>query len=102
MVSGSCLYLIYSFAGIYIYAPTASLQRGGSPPATVLDVTPSNLMGEVPVVLELGEMRNAPSLLPLQGPLWLGVVAPDGVLLVGQVELNCVLILNWTVWNRAV
>ena len=30
----------------------------------------------------------------LPGPLLLGVVAPDGVLSVGQIELNCVLMLN--------
>ena len=48
--------------------------------------------------------RNAEYLsLPLlPGPLWPEVVAPDRVLSMGQIELNCVLILNWTVWNRTV
>ena len=36
--------------------------------------------GEVPVMLEFGEMWSTPSLLSLPGPLWFGVVAPDWVL----------------------
>ena len=36
--------------------------------------------GEVPLMLELWEMRSTPSLASLPGPLWLGVVAPDRVL----------------------
>ena len=40
------------------------------------------------------------SLLP--GPLWPWVVAPDRVLSVGQIELNCVHMLNWIVWSRNV
>ena len=38
----------------------------------------------------------------LPGPHWPGVVAPDRVLSVGQIELKCVLMLNWIVWNRTV
>ena len=30
------------------------------------------------------------------------VVAPDSVLSIGQIELNCVLMLNWITWNRTV
>ena len=42
-------------------------------------------------------------LLPsLPGLLWSGVVAPDRVLSIGQIELNCVLMLNWIIWNRTV
>ena len=58
--------------------------------------------GGVPVMLEFWGMRNMPSLLLLPGPLWLRVVAPDRVLSMGQIELNCILMLNWTVWNRTV
>ena len=50
--------------------------------------------GEVPVMLELWGMRRTPSLPSLPGPLWLEVVAPDRVLSMGQIELNCILILN--------
>ena len=39
--------------------------------------------GEVPVMLELWEMRNIPSLPLLPGPLWPGVVALDGALSMG-------------------
>ncbi len=50
--------------------------------------------GEVPVMLELLEMQSTPSLPSLPGPLCPGVVAPDIVLSMGQIELNCVLMLN--------
>ena len=59
--------------------------------------------GEVPVMmLELWGMRSTPSLPALPGPLWLRVVATDRVLSMGQVELTCVLMLNWIAWNRTV
>ena len=45
--------------------------------------------GKVPV------MRSTPSLSSLPGPLWSGVVAPDRVLSMSQIELNCVLKLNY-------
>ena len=38
----------------------------------------------------------------LPGPLCAGVVEPDRALSMGQIELTCVLILNWIVWNRTV
>ena len=53
--------------------------------------------GEVPVMLELWEMRSASLLSSLQGPLRPGVVAPDRVLSMGQIQLNCALTLNWIV-----
>ena len=40
--------------------------------------------GEAPVTLE---MWTTPSLPSLPGPLWPGVVAPDMVLSIGQIEL---------------
>ena len=58
--------------------------------------------GEVPLRLELWGMRSTPSLLSLRGPHWLGVVAPDRVLSRDQIELNCILMLNWIAWNRTV
>ena len=39
-------------------------------------------------------MQSTPSLPSLPGPLWPGVVAPDRVLSMGQIELNCVLIVQ--------
>ena len=73
------------------------LCRGGKtlPLTSVLD-------GEVPIILKLQGMWNNPSLPSLPGPHWAGVVALDRVLSTGQIELNCVLILNWIVWNRTV
>ena len=56
--------------------------------------------GEVPVMLEFWKMQSTPSLLSLTCPLWSGVVAPYSVQSIGQIELNCVLMLNWIVWNR--
>ena len=50
--------------------------------------------GEVPVMLEIWEMRSTPSLPLLPGLLWPGVVAPDMALSMGQIELIYVLMLN--------
>ena len=47
-------------------------------------------------------MQSTPLLPLLSGPLWLGVVAPDRVLSMGQIKLNWVLMLNWIPWNRTV
>ena len=45
-------------------------------------------------MLELWGMQSTPSLPLLPGLLWLRVVALDRVLSRGQLELNCVLMLN--------
>ena len=45
------------------------------------------LDGEAPVMLELWGMRSTSSLLLLPGRLWSGVVAPDRVLSMNQMEL---------------
>ena len=42
--------------------------------------------GDAPAMLELREMQKTPSLPSLPGPLWLGVVAPDRALSMGQIE----------------
>ena len=47
-------------------------------------------------------MKSTPPLPSLPGPLWSGVVAPDRVLSMGQLEQNCVLMLNWIAWNGPV
>ena len=81
---------------------TASLQRG-KPPTNECpgyDTKQSNC--EFPVIVELWGMQSTLSLPLLPGPLWPGVVAPDRVLSMGQIELNCVHMLNWIVWNRTV
>ena len=45
-------------------------------------------------MLELWKIPSIPSLPSLPGPLWPGVLAPDRVLSMGQIELKFVLILN--------
>ena len=80
---------------------TASLQRGKTPPVSVLDMTLSKSDSEVPIMLELWGMWSTPSLPLFPGPLP-GVVAPDWALSMGRIELNCVLMLNCIVWNRTV
>ena len=47
-------------------------------------------------------MQSTPSLPFFQGPLSPGMVAPNKVLSMGQIEVKCVLVLNWIVWNRTV
>ena len=49
---------------------------------------------EVPVMLEIWGMQSTPSLPSLSGPLWPGVVPPVRAPSMGQIELNCVLMLN--------
>ena len=46
------------------------------------------------VMLELWGMRSTPSLPSLPGPIWPRVVAPERVLSMGQIELDCVITLN--------
>ena len=76
-------------------------------------------------MLELWGMLSTPSLQSLPAPLWSGVVAPDRVPSMGQIELNCnyaklnclkftvfifnyvltkkcVRIIKWIVWNKTV
>ena len=53
---------------------------------------------EVPVMLVLWRMQFNPSLPSFSGPLLPGVVAADRVLSMGQIELNCVLMLKWYAW----
>ena len=50
-------------------------------------------------MLELWGMWSTPSLPSLPGPLWPGVVAPDGVLSMCQIVSSCVLMLNFMAGN---
>ena len=45
-------------------------------------------------MLELGGMQSNSSFPSLPGPLWLGVLVPDRILSMGQIELKFVLMLN--------
>ena len=53
-------------------------------------------------MLELWGMQSTPLLRSLPDPLWPGVIAPHWVLSMGQIELNCLLMLNLIAWNRTV
>ena len=53
--------------------------------------------GGIPVMLELWGMWSTLSLPSLPGQLWPGVVASDRVLSMGQIELNCAIMLRWFV-----
>ena len=55
---------------------------------------------EVPLMLELWGKRSTPSWPLLPGSLWPRVVAPNRVLSMSQIELNCILMLTWIIWNR--
>ena len=46
------------------------------------------------MMLVLWRIWSASSLSSLQDPLWSRVVAPDWVLSIGQIELNCTPMLN--------
>ena len=54
------------------------------------------------VMLELFGMRSTPSLPSLPGPLWPGMVAPDRILSMVKIELNCVITINWIACDRTV
>ena len=81
---------------------TASLQRGKHSPNKYPGYDTKQSDGEVPMMLELWGMKSTPLLPLLPGPLLPGVVAPDRVPSMGQIELNCILMQNWIVWNRTV
>ena len=58
--------------------------------------------GDVPVMLELWGMQSTLSLPSLPRPIWPGRLAPDRVLSMGQIQLNCVLMQNRIALNRTV
>ena len=95
------LVILPSHLGLY-KTLTASLLKGKTTPNKYPWHDTKQSDGEVPVMLELCGMWSTPTLPSLPGPLWLGVVAPDRVLSMSQTELNCVLKLNWIVWNRTI
>ena len=74
---------------------TASLQKGKTSPMSVLNMTLNNLVMRLHECWSFKECR-----VPLY--CYIGVIATDRVLSMGQIELNCVLMLNWIVWNRTV
>ena len=55
--------------------------------------------GEIPVIWEIRGIRSTLSLTSLPGPLWLGVVASDRIIYMGQIDVNRVLMLKIIAWN---
>ena len=47
-------------------------------------------------------MKSTPPLSSLPGPLWPEMVTPHRALSIGQIEVNCVWMLNWIAWNRTI
>ena len=47
-------------------------------------------------------MRYTSLLSLFPGPLWPSVIASDRVLMIGQIDLICILKPHWIVWNRTV
>ena len=70
------------------------LCRGVNPPNECPGYVTKQSDHEVPVMLELWGIRCTPSLPSLLGSLCPGEIAPDRVLCMGQIELNCMLMLN--------
>ena len=58
--------------------------------------------GETSIMLDLCEIRSNPLLPSLPGPHLLGLLVRNRLPSIGQIELNCVLMLNWIVWNRTI
>ena len=66
---------------------TKSQQRSKTLLTSILNMTLSKSDGEALVMLEIWGMQSTPLLTSFQSPLWPGVVAPDRVLSIGQIEL---------------
>ena len=82
--------------------PASSLLRGEDSlnDCPGYDTKQSN--GEAPVILQLQRMQRTPFLTLLPGLIWPGVAAPDWIISMGRIKLNCVLMLNWSVWDWSV
>ena len=63
-------------------------------PMCVLEYDTKQSDGEAPVMLDLWGMQSTPSLPSLLGPFKPGLVAPDRVLSMCQIEVNCIFMLN--------
>ena len=92
---------LVQLAGVAEYTDCFSAE-GEAPPNECLGYDTKQSNGVAPLRLELRGMRSNHSLTSFLGPLWPGVVAPDRVLSISQIEINCVLMLNWIAWNKPI
>ena len=94
---------IYIYIYIYIYMYIYILaQRCQTPSYECLGYHSKQSDCGTSVIQELWGMRSIPSLPSFRVLLCPGVVAPDRVPCMGQIKLNCVLMLNWIFWNVTV
>ena len=84
-------------AGAVEYTHCFSAEKLRPPPNECPRYEAKQSDGEVPVMLKLWERLSTPLLPLLLVPLWSRVVAADRTLSIGQIALNCVLMLNWIV-----
>ena len=89
------IYSLAQSAGVVDYTDCISAEGWDRSPNECPNYDTEQSDGEVPVMLELCEMRSTPSTPMLSGPLWPRVEAPDRVLSMSQIELNCALMLAW-------
>ena len=76
--------------------------RGVRPLTSVVHMTLNNLMMRFQYSWSFGGMQSKYLLPSLPGPLWPRGVTPDKGQSMGEIELNCVLMLNWIARNRSV
>ena len=65
-----------------------------------MDMTLNNLMENFQWCWSFGGMQSTSSLTFLPGPLWPGIITPDGAQIYGLNRIICILMLNWNVWIR--
>ena len=80
---------MFQLAGVVEYTDCFSAEGVRPPPTSVKNMTENNRMGKALA------MHNSPLLSSIPRLPWPGVVAPDRILSMGQIELKSVLILNW-------
>ena len=80
--------------GYPIFTPDCIFWRGVRLPNERPGYDTKQSDGEASVMLDFWGVWSTSSLPLLPGPLWLRMVAPDRLLSMGQIELNCVLMLN--------
>ena len=87
-MSGGC-YMIYRKVEDYSYERPSRFGGWGCKihPSKYPGSDTKQSNGEAPVMLEFWRMWITPSLPSLPYPLWPGVVAPDRILSMGQIEL---------------
>ena len=104
MLCHQCMFITFltAFKQLYCWGCRIlqlHLCRGVRPtPNECPDIDTKQSDGEVPVMFDLWGIRSTPSLPLFPGLHWPGGIATDRALFMGQIEINCVLMLNWITW----